>query len=177
MFKNIFGRKKKIVATTEQTDSKVLLAQLLAKNEKAGLGKLYPILKPADWVGRPHAVYIPWIGDEENAQVLIAFGFDAGENLTFLTNQQAVGMKKSEIYEMAIQNIAALSSPITICDVQGHAIATASGHDFAAEKIFDSNFLHELGAKLDSNELLISIPRRRCLMASFVISSTYICSL
>ena len=165
MLKNIFGRRKEKKSREEAPASNDLLDQLVTQSQREGLGKLYPILKPPSWIARPHAVYIPWVGDEDNAQVLIAFGFDAGENLTFLTKQKALGMKKSEIYDLAIKNIGDLPSTITLSDVQGHLIATASGQDFSAEKILDPNFLLELCAKLDSNEIIVSVPRRRCLMA------------
>lgn len=167
MLSKLFGinKKSKTHQPPQVEDSKSKLLNLVDSFDKKGMGKMYPILKPNDWVAKPHAVYIPWIGGEENPQIIIAFGWDANENLTFLTNQKAEGLRKSEIYDLALKNISAYPGTIKLIDVDGYKIATASGKDFSAEKILDPNFLLEVSSHLDSNELLISIPRRSCFMA------------
>jgi len=163
MFKKFFGKKTETPHTNSSSNSK--LEQFLLEHKKSGGSDFYPILKPGNWIAKPHAVFIPWIGGKDNPQVLIAFGYDSGENLSFLTNQKAVGLKKSEIYDVVLQNLKTLKSPISFSNVDGFNIATASGNDFASEKILDPDFLKELSQKLKSNELLVSVPRRRCLMA------------
>lgn len=127
--------------------------------------KIYPILKPGDWVGlRAGCVRQTLFGTPENPTLVVGFGYDAADNFVFLTQDDPKMQDPKAILKEAYENLENFPSEFAVTETPHGKILTASGNDFSAEKILcDSHLLkaHEL---LNADELLVSIPRRRCMM-------------
>ena len=159
LFKRIFGKRSK------EQDEK--FEQDIQKIESGEYNKIYPILKPGDWVGiKAGALRQTLIGDQENPDVVIAYGYDTPNNFIFLTYDDAEKRPVEETLNEAYTNLSNVPSrfePVTALD---GAILTASGLDFSSEKILDAEFMLEAHQILKAEELLVSIPRRRCMMVT-----------
>lgn len=155
MWKKIFGKKD-----IPQKEISKLLYEV--KNDEY---HLYPILKPGDWVGiKSGAVYQSLIGEKPNLDLVVGFGYDTDTNFVFLTYDQLKTMDAHKTIETAYNNIQNYESVLKPSQLLSSKILTASGKDFSSEKILDQGFMQEAHRLLDADQLVVSVPRRRCLM-------------
>lgn len=158
-FKRIFGKGDK------DTDARI---EREVEQVKSGeIHKVFPILKPGNWVGLRHgALHQTFIGTPEAPELVIAYGYDAPTNFIFLMPQDMVGKDKAQIFKEAYQNLEAVRSEFEVSETLQSKVLTASGHDFASEKILCKSHMDRAHALLNSPELLVSIPRRTCMMVT-----------
>lgn len=74
------------------------------------------------------------------------------------------GKDPNQILCEAYQNLAEAPSNFEISEKLDGKVLTASGHDFSAEKILNKEHMLKAHELLQAEELLVSIPRRRCMM-------------
>ena len=75
-------------------------------------------------------------------------------------------MNENEILREAYLNLENYEVPIN--EVVPNKIVIIDGKDFCSEKILDKKFLLQMHEKLNSENLIVSIPRRRCMMITAI---------
>lgn len=154
MWKTLFGKKK----TNEEVEK-------IKEQAESGKHKIYPILKPGDWVGiKAGAIKQTLVGDEQNPQVVIGFGYDTPENFVFLTHQHLEKMDANHILKEAYQNLEDFNTEFEYSKTLNNKVLTSSGLDFSSERILSKNHMLKAHKMLDADEILVTIPRRRCMM-------------
>lgn len=131
---------------------------------KAGeITAIYPILKPGDWVGiEAGALKQTLIGTQEEPLVVVGFGYDTPSNFVFLMPKDIKGKDSKKMVHDAYENLESITIEFeTLLDGK---ILTSSGHDFSSEKILCEEHMMKAHELLQSNELYVSIPRRKCMM-------------
>jgi hypothetical protein len=160
IFDKIFGKGLQI-NPTENTD--------IEKVGPRAISKFYPILKPGNWVGvKNGAVRKTLIGTPEDPEVVIAFGYDAPSNFVFLMNEDLEKLNPDDVLKKAFANLEEYPAEFEPSTTLNGKILTCSGSDFCSEKILSRSFMmtgHEL---LSTEKILVSIPRRRCMMVTAV---------
>ncbi|MCU0439048.1 MAG: hypothetical protein MUC49_14215 [Raineya sp.] len=127
--------------------------------------KIYPILKPGDWIGtKTSTLKHILVGSQDDPKIVVAFGYDAPNSFVFLMSQDLKDKSQEQVFQEAFDNLEAVVSDFEVLDsLQGKVLA-ASGHSFASEKILCKNHLLKAHELLQAKELLVSIPRRTCMM-------------
>ena len=126
--------------------------------------KFYPIFKPGDWSGMKMAANTIFLGDESNPLLLIGYGYSLENSFTFLTILDLKKQSIESIHSEAVKNIEEYPVNIEISKAIDQPILMASGSDFSSEKILSNTFLEMAQEKLNTKEMLVSIPRRTCIM-------------
>ncbi|EPR74489.1 hypothetical protein ADIWIN_0590 [Winogradskyella psychrotolerans RS-3] len=154
MSNTIYGPEKtpeeiaKIVEQTENSDQKI-----------------YPILKPGDWVGlKAGALSSTLIPSEDGAEVVIGYGMDTPDNFVFLTKQHLETMDAKQITQEAFTNLENYNTDFEFVEALNNKALASSGHDFSSERILSRTHMLKAHAMLEAEELLVSIPRRTCMM-------------
>jgi len=158
-FKRIFGK------GNEETDKSAndSIEQVKSRSNNV----IYPILKPGDWVGlKAGAISQTIVGDPKNPQLVIAFGYDTPENFVFLMARDLENKDPQKVVGQAFKNLEAVPSQFVANQALDCKVLTASGHDFSSEKILNKNFMMIAHKLLNTEEILVSIPRRRCMMVT-----------
>lgn len=125
---------------------------------------VYPKIKNARWPGIPDVVHVPFVKREDELDLAIIFAQDAGELFLYLTPQDLENEAVKANYEKWQRNIDAYPFDMELPERLDGRILFASGDDHSSEKILSPAFLAEACQTLDTDQLIISIPRRRCLM-------------
>ncbi len=155
--KRIFGK------GNAESDKKV--EEDVAKIKSGEITKVYPILKPGDWVGiQAGALKQTLLGTQENPKLVVGFGYDTPTNFVFLMPTDLEGKDPDQVLQGAYQNLEDVS--LEFESVLDGKILTASGNDFSSEKILCEDHMLKAHPLLQVEELLVSIPRRRCLMVT-----------
>ncbi|MDW5289658.1 DUF1444 family protein [Formosa sp. PL04] len=127
--------------------------------------KIYPILKPGNWIGlRAGAINSNLIQTEAGPKVVIAYGMDTPDNFVFLTQQHLETMDSKQITNEAFNNLKHYETEFTYSEVLQNKVLTSSGKDFSSERILSEAHMLKAHAMLESDELLVSVPRRSCMM-------------
>lgn len=154
MWKTLFGKKK----SNEEIEK-------IKEESESGKHKIYPILKPGDWAGiKAGAIKQTLVGNEQNPKVVIGFGYDTPENFVFLTNQHLEKMDSNQILKEAYQNLEDYKTEFEYSKTLENKVLTSSGLDFSSERILSKNHMLKAHKMLNSEEILVTIPRRRCMM-------------
>lgn len=157
--KRIFGSGNK------KTDK--VLEKDLEKISSGEITKVYPIIKSGDWVGiKAGALKQTLIGTQEAPQLVIGFGYDTPTNFVFLMPKDLEGKDPNKVLQKAYANLEAVDSEFVVSEKLNGKVLTASGNDFSAEKILSQKHMLRAHKLLDASELLVSIPRRRCMMVT-----------
>ena len=157
MFKRIFGKGDK------ESDKRVEKEVQEIKDGK--INKIYPILKPGDWIGLQHgAVRQTLFGTPEKPDLVAAFGYDAPTNFIFLMYPDLEGKDPNALLKEAYDNLEAFESPFEVSNALNQKVLTASGRDFSSEKILCRSHMLKAHELLGAKELFVSIPRRTCMM-------------
>ncbi len=137
----------------------------LAKIESGELTKIYPILKPGDWVGlKAGCLYKRYLGSEDAPMVVMGFGYNAPSNFVFLMPNDRPGKNSEEVFAEALQNLNELPQEFEEMPLMGTKMLLASGQDFSSEKILCKQHMQKAQELLGAEEILVSVARRRCLM-------------
>ncbi len=159
LFKRIFGK--------GDSESDKRLESDVEKIQTGQVNKIYPILKPGDWVGiKAGALRQTLFGTQEQPELVVAFGYDAPSNFVFLMPKDIEGKDPNQILKEAYQNLEEIVSEFEISETLNRKVLTASGHDFSSEKILCKSHMLKAHQLLNAKELLVSIPRRRCMMVT-----------
>ncbi|MFB9053864.1 DUF1444 family protein [Formosa undariae] len=127
--------------------------------------KIYPILKPGNWVGlRAGALNSNLIQTEAGPKVVIAYGMDTPDNFVFLTQQHLETMDANEITNEAFRNLRHYETEFTYSEALQNKVLTSSGNDFSSERILNEAHMLKAHAMLEADELFVSVPRRSCMM-------------
>ena len=157
IFKSLFGSSdKKKLEEIEQEVNKI---------ESGETNKIYPILKPGSWVGLKYgAIKKVLLGTPENPELVIAYGYDGSYNFVFIKEEDLKKKSASEILKEAHQNLDDFK--VDFNEVIPNKVVVVDGYDFCSEKILSKPFRLKLHEILGSGKLLVSLPRRRNLMAT-----------
>lgn len=157
LFKRVFG------TGDEASDKRV--EKEIEKIESGEIDKIYPVLKPGDWVGiQAGAIKQTLFGTQEEPYLVTAFAYDAPSNFVFLMPKDIEGKDPQQILQEAYKNLDAVESNFEFVSALENKVLTASGHSFSSEKILSKNHMIKAHELLDADELLVSIPRRTCMM-------------
>jgi hypothetical protein len=157
IFKRIFGK------GNEESDKRV--EQAIEQVKSGEVTKLYPILKPGDWIGvKAGCLKQTLLGTPEAPELVVGFGYDTPSNFVFLTQEDLEGKDPTQLLKDAYENLENFPSEFEPSTVLNGKLLTASGKDFSAEKILCKSHMLKAHQLLDASELLVSIPRRRCMM-------------
>ena len=156
-FKRIFGNGNKEKDKQVEKD--------IEKIKSGEITKIYPILKPGDWVGiKAGAIKQTLIGTQEEPQLVVGFGYDTPSNFVFLMPKDLEGKDPNNILSEAYRNLEEVQINFEVSEEIDGKILTASGNDFSAEKILSKAHMMKAHELLNTEELFVSIPRRRCMM-------------
>ena len=105
------------------------------------------------------------IGDKENPKLVVGFGYDAPNNFVFLNYSDYQEREKLEkMVGDAYNNL--YNFEVTFNEVVPGKVIIIDGKDFCSEKILDVKFMKALQEKMGGEKLVVSIPRRRCMMVT-----------
>ena len=184
-FKKIFGQNNKAddnqqinndfeVITDPERNKK--FEEDLHKIQSREIEKVFPIIKPGNWIGiKAGALRQTLIGEKENPKLVVGFGYDAPNNFVFLNHLDYQDREKLEsMVEKAYSNLH--SYEVTLNVVVPNKVITIDGQDFCSEKILDTTFMKALQDKMGGDNLVVSIPRRRCMMVTNSFEEEGICN-
>lgn len=138
----------------------------LEQIESGQVTKIYPIFKPGDWMGvKKGAVHQTLVGTHERPILVVAFGYDAPNSFVFLMQRDVEGKDQNQILQQAYDNLEEVESEFKILEVPGQRVLISSGN-FSSEKILCRNHMLKAHEMLQAKELLVSIPRRSCMLAA-----------
>lgn len=127
------------------------------------MSDVYPLLKPADWEHRALVAHDRFgFGDDA---LVVAYARDTENNYEIITTGTPEAADLDALRAVAVANLAREHCPWELSDAGGVPLATASGYDFAAEKLLDRNAILEAHRVLGADVIQVSVPRRTCLMA------------
>lgn len=128
--------------------------------------KIYPILKPSNWVGLKagalSSTLIPAEGEDHG--VVVGYGMDTPDNFVFLTKQHLETMDAKQITKEAFENLENYTTEFEISEAFQNQVLTSSGPSFSSERILSKSHMLKAHSLLDAETLLVSIPRRSCMM-------------
>lgn len=125
---------------------------------------VYPMIKDARWKGMPYAVNYPFVKLNDTTDLAIVFAQDAGDRFEYITKADIDNEAIKENFNKWQQNINNYPFEIEGAEDLKDRIIMASGEDHSSEKILSPAFLVEACKKLNTDKIIISTPRRRCLM-------------
>jgi len=160
----LMGQFKRILGEGDKKSDQQLEKEI--DKIKAGeITKIYPILKPSDWLGiEAGALKQTLIGNQEEPLLVLGFGYDTPNNFVFLMPKDLEGKDPQKLLADAYDNLEQVPSNFEVVEQLGGKILMASGHDFSSEKILCESHMREAHKLLEAEELFVSIPRRRCMM-------------
>jgi len=155
----IFGRSNK------ENDKKI--KQDIQDIEMGKGYNIYPVLKPGDWIGINNGFLKQTIyGTKEDPKLVVAFAYNTPNNFIFLSPKDFEGKSKEEVtatLKKAYENLETIVSNFKFIDSLKSKVITSSGNDFSCEKVLSKNHMMQAHKLLNSNELFVSIARRRCM--------------
>lgn len=156
LFKKLFGASENASADK--------IKEEIEQVKSEGEPKIYPILKPGDWVGiQAGALKQTIFGTQENPELVIAYGYDTPENFVFLMPRDLEGKDPSEILRSANENLENFEQGFDMTDDEHGKVLYASGQDYSSEKVLSKSHMMKAHELLGAKELLVSIPRRTCM--------------
>jgi len=127
---------------------------------------VFPMIKRADWKGIDLVRSQSFLNIGEKPELAIIFAQDAGNSFVYMTESDLLLPGVAENFKNCQKNIDAYPYEIVLAASLGNRVFTASGEDHSAEKVLSPIFLAEACRALNTDRLVISIPRRRCLMVT-----------
>ncbi|MDN3619619.1 DUF1444 family protein [Polaribacter undariae] len=148
----------------EKTEKEIEIEKIIEETKNSDQ-KIYPILKPGNWVGlKAGALNSNLIKSEAGPKVVIAYGIDTPDNFVFLTQKHLENMDLKQITNEAFRNLGNYETEFTYSEAFQNKLLTSSGHDFSSERILSNLHMLKAHAMLDAEDLLVSVPRRSCMM-------------
>lgn len=156
LFKRVFGK------GDAETDKRI--EQEIEQIQSGEITKIYPILKPGDWVGiQAGALKQTLFGTAEDPMLVLGFGYDTPSNFVFLMPRDIEGKDPGQVLGDAYTNLEEVPSVFESIDSLEGKVLASSGNDFSSEKILCKSHMDKAHELLGSDELLVSIPRRTCM--------------
>lgn len=157
ILKRIFGKEDAVADSKVEKDVELI--------KSGNITKIYPVLKPGDWVGiQAGALKQTLFGTQEQPKLVVAFAYDAPDNFIFLTQKDLENKDPDQLLQDAYNNLENVAIEFEVSKAMNGQTLTASGHDFSSEKILCRNHMLKAHELLQAKELIVSIPRRRCMM-------------
>ncbi|NML23107.1 hypothetical protein HHL16_19675 [Pseudoflavitalea sp. G-6-1-2] len=125
---------------------------------------VYPMIKDAGWQALQHAAHLPFVKIGDTLNLAIVFPQDAGDRFEYITNADLNNEAIKENHKKWQANIDQYPFELEISQHLNKRVVFASGNDHSSEKIFSAEFLAAACKALNTDKLIISAPRRRCLM-------------
>lgn len=125
---------------------------------------VYPMLKAGNWQAINQVEAIPFVKDKEHLELAVIFAQDAGTRFEYITPSDLQHPEIKANYENWQQHIDAYPYEFEVSERLDNRVIFASGEDHSSEKILSPAFLHHACEVLHTDRLIISAPRRRCLM-------------
>jgi len=157
LFRKIFPRGKTTPA--EESGLEKSLSEIDTQSDPI----IYPILKEYNWVAKPFAVYKHYMDSDKPPVPLIGFGYDTTDNFIFLTQDKLGERSIDDLYAESLSN---LQKEEAEWENFTDFMLTASGKTFSSEKILDPEFLKDAQTRLDTDEILVAVPRRTVIYAA-----------
>ena len=128
--------------------------------------KLMPILKPSGY-RKESELFFKKLLFNSSSSPIIAFGIDEGNRIAYegSSSKEEYDNKLPVLIEQSLQNLKEVNPNVELQDAGGSTIAFVTGHEYASEKIMDSEFMKELSNKLGVNSLMVGIPFKGHLIA------------
>ncbi len=131
---------------------------------------ILPVLKSSQWAGIKSGLYYKEVlPSPVDVSLILTLGYDCNEHFRFLYQYELKGESKEMMYMQAIDHLLQHEVPFDISGKNNEQILFASGREYSSEKILCPDFMHQAHQLLQSDKLLVSIPRRR----NMVIISSY----
>lgn len=127
------------------------------------MSNLLPILKSRQELERQkeRGMFVEELSSNANSPIIM-YGVDKGDHMEYT---QSKGDKEDlKIKNQAIKHLEALEIPIHMQEMEGIEIAMVQ-HEYAAEKILDSQFMKKLAARLGSQSIVVGIPMKGFMVA------------
>ncbi|WP_214071287.1 DUF1444 family protein [Mucilaginibacter sp. dw_454] len=125
---------------------------------------VYPMIKMGEWQGMSLAKSLPFVMNGDQLDLAIVFAQDAGDRFQYILETDLQQPDIAENFNRWQHNINEYPYEIELGDTLQNRVIFASGEDHASEKILSAAFLSDACQTLNTDKLVISIPRRRCLM-------------
>jgi hypothetical protein len=125
---------------------------------------VYPMIKAGAWGPLPYAEHHPFVTVDGKVELAVVFAQDAGENFEYLTPSDLENPAIHANFAKWQANIDAYPFELEVSQVLNKRVLFGSGEDHSSEKILSPAFLSQACQLLNTDRLIISIPRRRCLM-------------
>lgn len=131
--------------------------------------KLLPVLKPIDWPRRTdtlHRLLAPL--EDENAvyNALVTYGYEEAKGIRFVNKIHDLELSPEEIEAESLLNLADEEVQQHIVPMEEFKVILCDSNYFAAEKILDVQLMQSLQAQLETDLIVVSIPRRGILLAA-----------
>src|ERR1022692_1845884 len=106
------GLLKRIFGSGDDSDAK-RLEETVSKIKSGEVNKIFPILKPGDWVGIKYgAIYQTILGTDDNPELVIGYGYDGPGDIVFLTHDMLENKTIQQVFQEATNNLEAFDAPI-----------------------------------------------------------------
>ena len=157
LFSRIFGK--------GDSESDKRAEKEIEQIESGEISKVYPILKPGNWVGiEAGCIKQTLFGSQDDPQLVAAFGYDTPTNFVFLMPKDLEGKDPNKVLNDAYENLENFQSDFDVSAKPEGTMLFASGKDFSSEKILCKSHMMKAHELLGAKELLVSIPRRTCMV-------------
>lgn len=164
-FKNLFNKSEKSENIPQQSPGETGLPSSHNRQISQVAGKVFPVIKSGDWDGiEQGAIKQTIIGTPENPIIVVGFAYDESANYRFaLHHELKEGTTPQNIVDEAYANIDAYPSAFDPFDGENGVILTTSGSAYSSEKILCFDFMKEAQEILNTDTIIVSIPRRTCM--------------
>jgi hypothetical protein len=163
---NVVGKAERFLTNGER-DSLVLLLRM-AEDQSLAATEPRPVLftlKPSDWSVRDRVLCRPLFDAPARADVpLVAYGEDLPNSFSLFKRGGSRDGEVDALHAQALENLQAISVEVQELGEGPHRVLAVSGHYFAAEKVLDVPFLRAMHERLDSQVLLVAVPRKGLLL-------------
>lgn len=131
------------------------------------MNKLMPVLKPAGYRKDVPLFIKESILDNPESPV-VAYGHDKEDRIEYEYSQNEEEFRKhfEACKKEALKNLKSVNPNIEIQEVEGYKVAFVTGHEYASEKLLDTDFINELGNQLGDASLMVGVPFKGLLIAA-----------
>ena len=127
--------------------------------------RVFPVLKPASWQGLTYGARAHvWIGSPQAPEVVVAYGCYDGGFASYITNETPAWNDLDVLVREAFDNLKAHEVPLQVVGTGTDRVVIAAG-PFAAEQVLSERHVLAIQDRLETADIVVSIPRRDALLA------------
>ncbi len=127
--------------------------------------RVFPVLKPASWQGLAYGARAHvWIGTPQAPEVVVAYGCYEAGFASYITNETPAYNDPDVLVQEAFDNLKALDVELQVVGTGPDRVVIAAG-PFAAEQVLSERHVLAIQDRLETAEIVVSIPRRDALLA------------